>query len=188
MPRILLVDDDPDILETLRYTFEHAGWEVDVATDGLTALATAQERPPAVAVLDVMLPGMNGYELSRPSQGRGARRPFARARRLDADGAARRFGGAAGLPDHLVASRCHPLETVRPGDAVGQGARSRGAARCGGRPCMTRILIVDDDQDIARILRFRLEKKGFDCVLAATGWKRSRCSTRITRIFSCSMS
>jgi len=65
MPRILLVDDDPDILETLRYTFEHAGWEVDVATDGLTALATAQERPPAVAVLDVMLPGMNGYELSR---------------------------------------------------------------------------------------------------------------------------
>lgn len=34
---------------------------------------------------------------------------------------------------------------------------------------MTRILIVDDDQDIARILRFRLEKKGFDCVLASNG-------------------
>lgn len=34
---------------------------------------------------------------------------------------------------------------------------------------MTRILIVDDDQDIARILRFRLQKKGFDCVLASNG-------------------
>jgi CheY-like chemotaxis protein len=34
---------------------------------------------------------------------------------------------------------------------------------------MTRILIVDDDQDIARILRFRLERKGFDCVLAGNG-------------------
>ena len=34
---------------------------------------------------------------------------------------------------------------------------------------MSRILIVDDDQDLARILRFRLEKKGFDCVLAANG-------------------
>ncbi len=34
---------------------------------------------------------------------------------------------------------------------------------------MTRLLIVDDDQDIARILRFRLQKKGFECVLAANG-------------------
>lgn len=65
MPRILLVDDDPDILETLRYTFEHSGWEVEVATDGASALQAAQVRPPAVAVLDVMLPGMNGYEVSR---------------------------------------------------------------------------------------------------------------------------
>ena len=34
---------------------------------------------------------------------------------------------------------------------------------------MTRVLIVDDDQDIARILRFRLQKKGFECVLAGNG-------------------
>jgi len=65
MPRILLVDDDPDILETLRYSFEHAGFEVETASDGAAALQVARERPPAVAILDVMLPEMNGYEVSR---------------------------------------------------------------------------------------------------------------------------
>ena len=65
MPRILLVDDDPDILETLRYALEHAGFEVETVGDGLAALQAARERPPALALLDVMLPGLNGYEVSR---------------------------------------------------------------------------------------------------------------------------
>lgn len=65
MPRILLVDDDPDILETLRYSFEHAGFEVETAADGRAAMAAVRRRPPALAVLDVMLPEMNGYEVSR---------------------------------------------------------------------------------------------------------------------------
>jgi DNA-binding response OmpR family regulator len=65
MPRILLVDDDPDILETLRYTFAHAGFDVETAADGVAALQAAHARPPALAVLDVMLPELNGYEVSR---------------------------------------------------------------------------------------------------------------------------
>jgi DNA-binding response OmpR family regulator len=65
VPRILLVDDDPDILETLRFAFEREGFEVEVAQDGLAALRAARARTPDVAVLDVMLPGMNGYEVSR---------------------------------------------------------------------------------------------------------------------------
>jgi len=65
MPRILLVDDDPDILETLRYSFEHAGFEVETAADGRAALQAARRSEPALAVLDVMLPEMNGYEVSR---------------------------------------------------------------------------------------------------------------------------
>jgi len=65
MPRVLLVDDDPDILETLRFALERDGFEVEVAPDGLAALRAARAQPPEVAVLDVMLPGMNGYEVSR---------------------------------------------------------------------------------------------------------------------------
>jgi DNA-binding response OmpR family regulator len=65
MPRILLVDDDPDIVDTLRFALEHDGFEVEVARDGTSALQAARLRPPEVVVLDVMLPGMNGYEVSR---------------------------------------------------------------------------------------------------------------------------
>ncbi|MFQ5600735.1 MAG: response regulator [Candidatus Krumholzibacteriia bacterium] len=65
MVRILVVDDDPDILETLRYAFERQGFEVEVETDGRAALARARQQPPDLAVLDVMLPGLNGYEVSR---------------------------------------------------------------------------------------------------------------------------
>ena len=65
MPRILLVDDDPDILETLRYTLEHEGLAVDVVRDGLAALQAARRDPPDLAILDVMLPGANGYEVAR---------------------------------------------------------------------------------------------------------------------------
>ena len=65
MSRILVVDDDPDILETLRYTFEQAGYTVESNDNGESALAHARRRPPDLAVLDVMLPGLNGYEVSR---------------------------------------------------------------------------------------------------------------------------
>jgi two-component system OmpR family response regulator len=65
MSRILLVDDDPDILETLGFALEHEGYEVETARDGRAALLAARARPPDVAVLDVMLPSLNGYEVSR---------------------------------------------------------------------------------------------------------------------------
>jgi two-component system, sensor histidine kinase and response regulator len=65
MARILVVDDDPDILETLSYAFAQEGHTVQVESDGLAALAAARRNPPELAVLDVMLPGLNGYEISR---------------------------------------------------------------------------------------------------------------------------
>ena len=65
MSRVLVVDDDPDIQETLRFALEHEGFEVETVSDGLAALDAARRRPPDVALLDVMLPGANGYEVSR---------------------------------------------------------------------------------------------------------------------------
>jgi two-component system phosphate regulon response regulator PhoB len=65
MPKILVVDDDPDILDTLRYALEHEGYEVMAQSDGRAALDAARRQPPDAAILDVMLPGLNGYEVSR---------------------------------------------------------------------------------------------------------------------------
>ncbi len=63
--RILVVDDEPDILETLEYSLEKRGYEVATALDGLEGLDKAKRMPPDFMILDVMLPGCNGYEVSR---------------------------------------------------------------------------------------------------------------------------
>ena len=65
MPRVLLVDDDPDIQETLRFALEHESCEVESVRDGHAVLEVARRFAPQVVLLDVMLPGANGYELSR---------------------------------------------------------------------------------------------------------------------------
>jgi len=63
--RILVVDDEPDILETLEYSLAKRGFEVATALDGLEGLDKAKRMSPDFMILDVMLPGCNGYEVSR---------------------------------------------------------------------------------------------------------------------------
>jgi CheY-like chemotaxis protein len=63
--RILVVDDEPDILETLEFSLTKKGYSVSSAADGLDALEQAKRLPPDLMILDVMLPGCNGYEVSR---------------------------------------------------------------------------------------------------------------------------
>jgi len=65
MSRILVVDDDPDILETLQVALEKQGHTVCAYSDGRVALEAARSEAPEAAILDVMLPGLNGYEVSR---------------------------------------------------------------------------------------------------------------------------
>jgi DNA-binding response OmpR family regulator len=63
--RVLLVEDDDVIREATQLALERNGFTVDVAADGLTGLETFRERTPDVALLDIMLPGMNGVSLCR---------------------------------------------------------------------------------------------------------------------------
>jgi DNA-binding response OmpR family regulator len=63
MPRVLLVDDDPILLRLLEVNFRLSGFEVAVASRGDEALTSAAADPPDVAVLDLVLPGADGFEL-----------------------------------------------------------------------------------------------------------------------------
>lgn len=63
--RILVVDDEPDILSLLVYQLSREGYRVSTAVDGRSALSTAREERPDVVVLDLMLPGVDGYEVLR---------------------------------------------------------------------------------------------------------------------------
>ena len=64
-PLVLVADDDPDILALVRYRLEQDGYEVLSAPDGETALDLALARTPDLALLDVMMPRLDGYELTR---------------------------------------------------------------------------------------------------------------------------
>ena len=60
--KILLVDDDKDILEILCYNLRKEGFEVEKATDGISALKKAKKFIPDLIILDVMMPNMDGME------------------------------------------------------------------------------------------------------------------------------
>jgi DNA-binding response OmpR family regulator len=64
-PLVLVADDDPDILALVRFRLERDGYEVLSALDGETALDRALARPPDLALLDVMMPRLDGYEVTR---------------------------------------------------------------------------------------------------------------------------
>jgi DNA-binding response OmpR family regulator len=61
-PRVLVVDDDDDIRLLLKELLGRAGYDVDEAPDGRTALRRLYERPPALVILDVTMPEMDGYQ------------------------------------------------------------------------------------------------------------------------------
>ncbi len=63
MSKILVVDDEKNILELVRFNLEREGYEVLMALDGAHGLELARKEKPDLIVLDVMLPGMNGLEV-----------------------------------------------------------------------------------------------------------------------------
>jgi DNA-binding response OmpR family regulator len=63
--RILIVEDEPNIVESLNFILKRAGFEVEAVTDGAGALDSLRRQQFAALILDVMLPGMNGFDLLR---------------------------------------------------------------------------------------------------------------------------
>ena len=61
--RILLIEDEPSLIFTLRDTLENEGYIVIVCEDGEEAVGLAQKNKPDIIILDIMLPGKNGYEI-----------------------------------------------------------------------------------------------------------------------------
>lgn len=62
---VMIVEDDPEISEVLRYNLKRAGYAVAQQFDGKAALKEIAARPPDLVLLDVMLPGVDGWEICR---------------------------------------------------------------------------------------------------------------------------
>ena len=63
--KILLVDDEPNILQFLEMGLQNEGFEVQTAKDGMTGVTLAKQFQPHIIILDVMMPGMDGFEVCR---------------------------------------------------------------------------------------------------------------------------
>ena len=63
MHKLLVADDEPNIIILLEYLMKRAGYQVLLATDGQQALETIQRERPALVLLDVMMPGKTGFEV-----------------------------------------------------------------------------------------------------------------------------
>jgi DNA-binding response OmpR family regulator len=101
-PVVLAADDDEDILELVAFRLERSGYTVLRARDGEEALRVAQEAKPDLAVLDVMMPKLDGFEVTRRLRADGATSTMPiillTARAQDADVQA---GFDAGADDYL---------------------------------------------------------------------------------------
>jgi len=101
--RILVVDDEPDITGLVAYHLARIGYQVSTATNGQDALKAAREERPDLVVLDLMLPGVSGYEVLQELRKRKETRDVGiillTARREEVD---RVKGLALGADDYLT--------------------------------------------------------------------------------------
>ncbi|MCZ6789992.1 MAG: response regulator [Chloroflexi bacterium] len=61
--RVLVIEDDPSAARLVEYALEKEGYKVDVAVNGVEGLRKVQEEEPDLIILDVMLPGLDGFEV-----------------------------------------------------------------------------------------------------------------------------
>src|SRR6059058_5269143 len=98
---ILIVDDDPRITDLLRRIFSYEGYSVAIAASGNEALNRTLEHPPDLIVLDIMLPGINGLEVTQRLRAAGDNVPILMLTALDSV-ANRVEGFEIGADDYLV--------------------------------------------------------------------------------------
>ena len=101
--RIIVADDDRDILDLVVFKLSQAGYDVVGVSDGVAALAAIEAEPPRLAILDVMMPGLSGLDVLRKVRANEAIKGLdiilltARARDSDVDA-----GFATGATDYVI--------------------------------------------------------------------------------------
>jgi DNA-binding response OmpR family regulator len=122
--RVLVVEDERDMAESLAWGLEAEGYVVDVASDGIEGLWKAQETSPDVIVLDVMLPGLDGYQVARRLREQGRWVPILMLTAMDED-LDHAEGLDSGADDYLAKPFSYPvlLAHLRALTRRGLGAR-----------------------------------------------------------------
>lgn len=151
---VLVIDDDTQVHDMLRRMFTKEGFEVYTATNGEEGLDRARDIKPSAIILDVLMPGMDGWSVlaSLKSDDELSAIPVIMLSMVDD----RTRGYAMGVTEYLT----------KPADKQQLLTILRRSVREGP---VAPILVVDDDQDQRELLRRILEKEGWDVVAAHDG-------------------
>ena len=162
MKRILVVDDEPNIIELLRLYLEREGFAVLAARDGEEALAVAARHDPDLVVLDLMLPKVDGWEVCRELRRRGDTPILMLTARSDDVDAI--VGLELGADDY-VTKPFNPRALVARVKAI---LRRTAATASGGRPIEVGSLRVDPRRREAYVgdRRLELRAREFDLLAA----------------------
>jgi CheY-like chemotaxis protein len=152
--RVLVVDDEPDLRELVRVNLARDGHEVEVASDGARGLAAAEGHRPHLMVLDVMMPGMDGWSVlgALKSDEALADIPVVMVTMVDE----KRIGYSLGASDYLT----KPIDRSRLVATIEKYRRDQ----AGGT-----ILVVEDDEVTRQMVRQMLEDDGWAVVTAENG-------------------
>jgi signal transduction histidine kinase/DNA-binding response OmpR family regulator len=155
---VLVIEDDPSAVRLLRTYLESDGYRVRVAGDGEQGLADARRDPPAAIVLDVILPGLDGWDVLRQLKSDESLRdvPVVIVTVVDE----REVGLALGAADYLI----KPVDRRALLDCL---ARFTFTTKVRSGP--VRILAVDDDPATLDMIEATLRPDGFDVVRASGG-------------------
>jgi CheY-like chemotaxis protein len=152
-PSVLLIDDDPAVRDLVTRALGKRDFRVTTAASGEQGLAAARSARPAVILLDVMLPGMDGWAVLAELKADPALAeiPVVMLTFLEA----RRTGFALGARDFLV----KPVDPERLAAVVGRHAA----------PAPSPVLVVDDDPGLREVVRRKLTKHGWTVQEACNG-------------------
>jgi signal transduction histidine kinase/DNA-binding response OmpR family regulator len=155
---ILIIEDDPGAVRLLRAYLETEGYRVEVATDGETGIAAAQADLPDAIILDVLLPGIDGWEVLRRLKGDPALRnlPVVVVTVVDERNVAMNLGAA----DYFL----KPVSREALLDRLSQYTFTTKVKM--GR---VRVLAIDDDPAARELVTNALRPEGFEVVSAASG-------------------
>ena len=168
--RILIVEDDADLLLGLRVRMTALGYEVLAAGDAISAVEQARKQGPDAIILDIGLPGGDGFTvMERLRQLRecaaipivvlSARDPSTTRERSRELGAVAYFHKPADNEELMSVIECALKRETKSSTEVGdETTQGRG-----------KILVVDDDDDLLRALSIRLRAQGFDVCVARDG-------------------
>ncbi len=160
---ILLVDDEPSIIQLARMYLERDGFRIHEAGDGESALEITERQKPALIVLDVMLPGLDGFEVCRQLRGAGNQTPIIMLTARDED-IDKILGLELGADDYLT-KPFNPRELVARVKAILRRSDNRQAVD--GKPLRRGDLTIDPVSREARLAERTLDLRTqeFDLLL-----------------------